>query len=106
MRTFKDVFGNNVRLTDERLRHVRVTHPELARQLSKVKNTLSRPDRVVASKADAGVKLFYRYWEKTPVGAKHLCVVVKSIEEDYFVLTAYFTDTVKRGELVWPMGRK
>jgi hypothetical protein len=39
----------------------------------------------------------------TPVGDKLLCVVVKHAGDGSFVLTAYLTDTVKKGRLVWPI---
>jgi hypothetical protein len=46
-------------------------------------------------------ELFYRHYCITPVTDKHLCVVVKSILEDLFIITAYFTDSIKRGEMLW-----
>lgn len=42
-----------------------------------------------------------RFFENTLVGDKFLCVVVKLINNDYFILTSYFTDTVKKGEALW-----
>jgi hypothetical protein len=36
------------------------------------------------------------------VGGKYLCVVVKVREVDAFVVTAYLTDRVKKGNLLWP----
>jgi hypothetical protein len=38
----------------------------------------------------------------TAVGDKFLCVVVKLIEADAFVVTAYLTDQVKKGKQIWP----
>ena len=38
---------------------------------------------------------------ETPVTAKFMCVVVKDSETDGFVVTAYYTDTEKKGTLVW-----
>jgi len=38
------------------------------------------------------------------VGDKYLCVVVKIMGEKAFVLTAYLTDRMKRGVLLWPKG--
>jgi hypothetical protein len=32
----------------------------------------------------------------------HLCVVVKILIDDAFVVTAYLTDRVKKGTLLWP----
>jgi hypothetical protein len=37
-----------------------------------------------------------------PVGSKHLMVAVKILEEDAFVITAFFTGEVKGGEQIWP----
>jgi len=31
-----------------------------------------------------------------------LCVVVKTFDADAFVLTAYLTDRIKEGEVLWP----
>jgi hypothetical protein len=39
---------------------------------------------------------------QTQVGGKWLCVVVKYLPDDAFVITAYFTDKVKTGEILWP----
>jgi len=47
------------------------------------------------------VELFYRNYETTPVSHKFLCVVVKVLPDDLFMITAYFTDTVKKGLLLW-----
>ncbi len=33
--------------------------------------------------------------------SKHLCVVAKVETEAPFIITAYFTDTIKRGEELW-----
>ena len=43
----------------------------------------------------------YRHYNTTAVTKKYLCVVVKSIIEDLFMITAYFTDSIKRGEILW-----
>lgn len=63
--------------------------------------TLAYPQRVVQSVSDVDAKLYYRYYLETKVGDKYLCVVVKLIKKDAFVLTAYLTDTIKKGELIW-----
>jgi len=34
-------------------------------------------------------------------GNKYLCIVVKFKEKDAFVITAYFTDSIKKGEAIW-----
>jgi hypothetical protein len=47
-------------------------------------------------------RLYYRFYMGTMVGDKYLCVVVKIMGEKAFVLTAYLTDRMKRGVLLWP----
>ena len=101
MKILRDRFHRSIRLTDERLDHLLDFHPEMANQLRRIRATLSSPTYVVQSSNDIAAELFYKFYNTSPVGAKYLCVIVKAIGDDYFVLTAYFTDKIKRGELIW-----
>ena len=101
MRTLPDFEGRQIRLTDERLAHIR-EHPEMMGLEHAIEETLRTPTHVVESVSDAQARLDYRYDVGTRVGDKYLCVVVKLIADDAFVLTAYLTDTVKKGRLLWP----
>ncbi|MBI4619206.1 MAG: hypothetical protein HY739_03425 [Desulfobacterales bacterium] len=101
MRWFKDLYDRNVRLTDERLEHFENDHPEMAGQIDKVAETLSQPEIVVRSKTDSEAELFYRHYLTTPIGEKYICVVVKVKVDDVFILTAYFTDAIKKGDALW-----
>ncbi len=98
---FKDVYGRDIRLTEERQDHFVLDHPEMSGQFDKLQETLRDPDRIVRSKTDLDVELFYRHYGSTPVTQKHLCIVVKSVIDDTFIITAYFTDSIKKGELLW-----
>ena len=101
MRTLSDHQGLAIRLTDERLAHI-LEHPEMAAMESAIAETLGHPERVVQSFSDPLARLYYRYYLRTVVGGKYLCVVVKVREADAFVLTAYLTDRIKRGVTLWP----
>ena len=98
---FEDVRKRRIRFSDERQEHIESDHPEMSGQTVKVQETVLNPDVIVRSKTDPEVELFYRHYNATPVTDKHLCVVVKSIIEDIFIITAYFTDSIKGGEVVW-----
>ena len=98
---FQDIRKRFIRLTDERLHHLETDHPKMARQTSCIAETLANPDRIVRSRTDATVELFYKWYTSTPVTAKFLCVVVKAVRDDPFMITAYHTDAVKRGEVLW-----
>ena len=101
MRWFEDVYKRRIRLTDERQAHIEFDHPEMSNQIAKVQETMSNPDIIVRSRTDPEVVMFYRHYGVTPVADKHLCVVVKSTTEDLFIITAFFTDSIKRGEVLW-----
>ena len=101
MRAFKDYQGRRVRLTAERLRHI-LDHAEMGGMEREIEETLLHPVKVVRSRTDAAAELSYRYCYGTKVGDKWLCVVVKYLVDDAFVVTAYLTDSVKKGEQLWP----
>ncbi len=100
MRLLTDYLGRQVRLTDERLIHI-LERLEMNDREADLRRTLSEPEIVRKSRIDETALLSYRYYTGTVVGDKWLCVVVKYLAEDAFVLTAYFTDRPKQGEQVW-----
>nr|WP_244265140.1 hypothetical protein [Leptospira alexanderi] len=53
------------------------------------------------SRTDERVELFYKYFADTLVGDKYLCVVIKNGIDDLFLVTAYFTDKVKEGKVLY-----
>jgi len=97
---FTDYAGRAIRLSDERKGHI-LEHPEMRGLETAIAETLSRPDTVIRSLSDSTVWLYHRYYRTTPVGDKWLCVVVKVGPTDAFVITAYLTDKVKRGDVIW-----
>ncbi len=101
MKFLRDFQGLEVRLADERLEHI-LEHPEMKGSETAIGVTLAYPERVIESLFDPDIRLYYRFYRGTVVGAKHLCVVVKIGGEDAFILTAYLTDSIKRGWRRWP----
>lgn len=101
MVVLSDYEGRPVRLTDERWAPIE-EHPEMIGLREAVAETLRKPEAVIESPSDPLVRLSYRFYHHTIVGGKHLCVVVKMLADDAFVVTAYLTDRVKRGTLLWP----
>ncbi|ADE14619.1 hypothetical protein Nhal_1470 [Nitrosococcus halophilus Nc 4] len=70
-------------------------------QVERIGQTLVGPDKVVRSRTDPLVELFYKFYQSTPVTEKYLYIVVKNLESDHFIITAYFTDSLKQGEVLW-----
>ncbi len=101
MPTLRDHEGRSIRLTGERWAHIS-EHPEMAGMEVAVEETLGRPEVVVQSVSDPNARLYYRFYPHTRVRGKYLCTVVKLKADDAFVVTAYLTDQVKKGAVLWP----
>ena len=95
MRSFTDERGNEVRLTDERLRHILRRHPEMAFQLHRFAETLARPDAVSPSRSNPAVQLYYRLYEDLRGRNRYVCLVVKRERIYSFILTAYLDRRIK-----------
>lgn len=102
MRTIQDCFGHTVRLTEERMAHI-LEHPEMKEMGVEIERALTAPQTVRRSRSDDSVRLFYQFYAQTMVGGKWLCVIVKYLENDAFVVTAYLTDKPKIGDTLWPI---
>lgn len=94
MPNLNDYQNRAIRLTEERLTHI-LSHPEMRGFEAQIEIVLQNPQIVRLSTTDNSVQLYYRYYEKTIVGAKWLCVVVKHTSNDSFVITAYLTKRIE-----------
>ncbi len=101
MNNLPDCFGRSVRLTEERVAHV-LEHPEMKGLIIEIGLVLREPAFVRRSSSVPAMRVFYKFFERTIVGGKWLCVVVKYSDNDAFVVTAYLTDKPKPGEDLWP----
>lgn len=91
MRTLKDNTGTTVTLSDESEAHIVRRHTRMATQIDRVVETVRRPDIVTPSKDDDRAKVFYRLYEDN----KFICVVVKYLEAEAYISTAYETRNVR-----------
>ena len=63
-----------------------------------LKETLEEPELIKRSVYDENVILIYKYYEHIYNG-KYMCVVVTL--DNRLVVTAYITDRIKDGEIIW-----
>jgi hypothetical protein len=75
-------------------------HPIMAGREDDVQRVLADPDVVRGSRQDPEIYLFYRE-EKS----RWLCAVVRREIASGFLITAYPTDVIKVGEIVWKRSR-
>jgi hypothetical protein len=71
-------------------------HPALLGKVAAVIRTLEFPQQVRRSRADSAVLLFYHRHE-----TRWLCAVIRIVADGAFLVTAYPTDALKAGEIVW-----
>lgn len=77
---------------------VSIKHPVMAGREKDVQDTLESPGEIRQSKNDPDVYLFYK---PERIG-RWVCAVTKRLNGEGFLITAYPTDSIKEGELVWP----
>lgn len=92
--------GRRIRLNRERRDHI-LEHPEMVGQFDRIREAISAPSFVIITSADKSVHVYHRFYEQTPVTRKYLQVAVKLLEDDAFVLTAYYSSRPKKGIVVW-----
>jgi len=88
--------GKRITVTEDYWQKIiTIKHPSMAGRDAEVQEALTDPDEVRESRSDTQVKLYYRGFLNL-----HLCVVVKHLNGDGFVVTTYLTDRIKEGTAV------
>ncbi len=101
MHLFKDKFGRDIRLTEERLQHITTDHPELQEPLNKIEETLMFPSAVVKNEDDGYVWLYYRQYDIFPKEKTFLLIIIKISNGEGFVITAFYVKNLQNGETIW-----
>ena len=89
--------GFTVQTTVEYWSLIETKHPKLRGRAQEVVDVLGHPDQVCQSRQDATVYLFYCVDQ-----SRLLCAVVKRLDGEGFLITAYPCDKVKEGDRIWP----
>ncbi len=100
------ILERKIRLTEQQWTHIILRHPELSGQTQKIRITLEEPDEVVYDELNDNFR-YVKLFEKTPFSKKHLLVVVRHLDKEGFVITAFFMSRIRRrGKVVVWKGRK
>ncbi|MCD6094212.1 MAG: DUF4258 domain-containing protein [Candidatus Omnitrophica bacterium] len=75
---------------------IEIKHPSIADYEEEIKNTLINPDEIRRSRRDRDIYLYYQLINKF-----HLCVIAKHLDGEGFIITAYWTEKIKEGEIIW-----
>ncbi|MBE9166905.1 hypothetical protein IQ238_04930 [Pleurocapsales cyanobacterium LEGE 06147] len=74
-----------------------IKHPDIENLEELVKQTLASPDEVRRSSRDSDVFLFYL----TRNEKRWVVAVARRLNGNGFLITAYQTDAIKEGEIIW-----
>jgi hypothetical protein len=90
--------GDHVTLSRDRWREIiRYKHPALLGHEDSIRDCLRDPDAIRTSTKDPRTHLYYR-----AVAKGYLCVVIGGEDSQRrFVITAYFTRSLKEGRELW-----
>jgi len=89
--------GFTVRTSENYWEKLIIKHPDIADLEIEIKQTLASPDEIRRSSRDPNILLFYlKIKEK-----RWAVAVAKRLNGDGFLITAYQTDAIKEGALLW-----
>ena len=89
--------GFSVRTTADYWSLLEAKHPKLRSRAQNVAQVLAHPNQVYQSRQDRAVFLCYRTDQH-----RLLCAVVKRLDGEGFLITAYPCDKIKEGDRIWP----
>ena len=100
----EDLFGRRIQLTDEGWNHIIERHRYMIAFREEMRQSLREPDEIRRSTKDPERgRLYYKWYYGTVKGDKWVCVVVKMLTAEAFIMTSYVTGTIRRGERLWPI---
>jgi len=84
-----DKSGRKVHLSKERWSHIRKKHPEVD-DFELIKETLLKADKSITNLWDSTVYYFYKFFKNRKSPKRYLCVAIKFLNGEGYVITAYF----------------
>ncbi|MEK6884386.1 MAG: hypothetical protein AABY22_32440 [Nanoarchaeota archaeon] len=91
-----DKTGRKIRLTRKQWTHITSPtspHAYMANYLEEVKDTLIKPDKIVPSTYDDNKANYYKYYKREK---EFLRVIVRYLNGEGFIITAYFVRNIER----------
>ncbi len=95
--TIATPLGFRVRTTEAYWQKLLVKHPDIAGIETFVQQTLHNPDEIRQSSRDESVLLFYLLRKPQ----RWVVAVARRLNGEGFLITAYQTDAVKEGHMLW-----
>ena len=90
--------GFSVRTTETYWQKLIIKHPDIADLEPLVQQALQAPDEIRQSSRDPGILLFYCLRKPQ----RWVVAVARRLNGEGFLITAYQTDAIKEGVVLWP----
>ena len=74
--------------------HIRKKHPEVE-NIEELKETIGKPDKITNIHVDETIYYYYKFYKQIPPPNRFLLVVVKYLNSEGFIITAYYEDKIK-----------
>ncbi|MBM3934384.1 MAG: hypothetical protein FJ319_08805 [SAR202 cluster bacterium] len=94
MKQYLDEAGRIVTFTDAAAAEIPKKHREMTGLLDQIPVVLASPDARRPSRWDPRSRLFYRFYPNVWEGDKYICVAVKYLPGEAYVVTAYVVNEV------------
>lgn len=91
----KDKSGRDIYLSKERWTHINQEHPEVSGYIEEIKETLKSPTKIKTYEYDGDIRYYYNYYKSRESPSKYLLIIVKYLNGDGFIITAYFVRNIK-----------
>ena len=89
-----DKTGRRIHLSKERWSHIRKKHPEIENH-EELEMAIKNPDKITRYGSDDSIGFYYKYFKHKPSPDKYLLVLVKYLNGQGYVITAYLEDKIK-----------
>jgi len=89
-----DASGRTIRLTRERWSHITEEHPEVASYVNDFPEILLHPTKITHYEYDDKVHYYYKYYKNRALSTKYLLIIVKYLNGEGFIITAYFVRNI------------
>ena len=89
----EDKSGRKIHLSKERWEHITTKHPYMTNYLNEVENTIKSPQKIVSHEL-GNLFDYYKNYKHKKGKLKFLKVVVKYLNGDGFILSAYFVTNI------------
>lgn len=75
--------------------HITKSHPDMANYLEEIRETIKNPAKITDYNQSDNIKYYYKYFKHRESSNKYLLVVVKYLNGEGFIVTAYFMKSIK-----------